>query len=70
MGTREGEGSEMRAYKFYFRHPSEGNKLIAMLPERRRDLQRVTEESVIKWVKQTIGSRADSRNIYYVEIEI
>jgi hypothetical protein len=60
----------MRGYKFYFRHSPGEDRLIAMLPERRRDLQRVTEESVIKWIKQTIGSRADSRNLYYVEVEI
>ena len=60
----------MRGYKFYFRHPSVGDKLIAMLPQRRSDPQRVTEESVIKWIKHTIGSRADSRNIYFVEVEL
>ena len=39
----------MVAYEFYLKN-SEGNKsLIGILPERRKDPERITQKSILKW---------------------
>ena len=42
----------MVAYEFYRFDKLKGRDLIAILPERRRTPERITEESVMKWVKK------------------
>jgi hypothetical protein len=39
----------MVAYEFYLKDP-EGNKsLIGILPERRKDPERITQKSILRW---------------------
>jgi hypothetical protein len=60
----------MVAYEFYS-HDDEnnGDHLIGILPERRRDPRRITDESVINWVTKLIGHEVDARNIFFVRID-
>jgi hypothetical protein len=61
---------EMVAYEFYWRNKSEGDKLIGILPERRKNPERISHESVMKWVRMVLGDLADKNNVYFIEVEV
>ncbi len=59
----------MKAYELYLLDPVEGYELIGVLPERRKDRKRVTEESVTIWAKMILGSSdLKDRSILFKEI--
>ena len=60
----------MVAYEFYSRDETDICRLIGILPERRKDLARITEESIMKWVKMVMGDAADIRNVYFVRVTL
>ena len=60
----------MIAYEFYWRDPLKGYQLIGTLPERRRDLRRITNESVMNWGKKTIGENIDFDNLFFYQLTI
>jgi len=60
----------MVAYEFYWRDKTDGDKLIGILPERRRKPERITQESVMKWVRMLLGDIADNHNIYFIQVEV
>jgi hypothetical protein len=43
---------------------------IRILPERRENLKRVTEKSIMDWVKKFLGDYEDIKNIYFVQVKI
>ena len=43
------------AYEFYIPDSDKGPQLIGILPERRRDPRRISEESIMKWGERVIG---------------
>ena len=57
----------MVAYEFYRQKPN-GCHLIGILPERRKDLERITEESIMNWVRILLGDGADLRNIFFIKV--
>ncbi len=58
----------MTIYRFY-RRDSEGDQLIGILPERRKDpKERITEASVIQWVRSIVAD-IDLSNIYFISVE-
>ncbi len=59
----------MVAYEFYRREIGDGDKLIGILPERRRTPERITEESVMKWVRMVLGECAEN-SVYFVQVEV
>jgi hypothetical protein len=59
----------MVAYEFYSRDENYGDNLIGILPERRKDPRRITDESVINWVRKLLGREVDVGNIVFVRIE-
>ena len=60
----------MIAYEFYW-HDQEGKShLIGILPERRKNLERITQESIINWGKMAIGPDGDPDSIYFVKIKV
>ena len=60
----------MTAYEFYSLDDMDGFHLIGLLPERRRDPERITEESVISWVRQLLGDEADIQDIFFGRIKL
>jgi len=60
----------MLAYEFYYHNNETTPQLIGILPERRKDLQRITSESVMNWVKTFLGDEEDMRRISFVEVSI
>ncbi len=62
----------MVAYEFYLRDEGRGDQLIGILPERRKDPERITEASIMNWVKIVLGSEVNGNldNIYWIKVEI
>jgi hypothetical protein len=59
----------MKAYEVYELNPATGNgTMIGILPERRKDLNRTTRESVLNWGRVLLGDKAQNAEIYFVEI--
>ena len=59
----------MILYELYWRDKTGKEYFIGTLPERRKDPQRITEESVLNWGKDFIGNGSDPKNIYFVRVE-
>jgi hypothetical protein len=60
----------MVAYEFYLRDHEIGDSLIGILPERRRDSERINKNSIMRWGKMVLGSRGDTKRIYYVKVKV
>jgi hypothetical protein len=60
----------MVAYEFYWRDREEKEHFIGILPERRKNPERITKKSVMNWVKNVLGENEDVKEIYFVQIEI
>ena len=60
----------MVAYELYVHDKAQGYKLIGILPERRKDPKRITEESVLKWGRMLLGGNADDKKIMFKKMII
>ena len=58
------------AYEFYCHDETGKEHLIGILPERRKNPERITGESILNWASKVIGSHSDVINIYFVQIEM
>jgi len=61
---------DMLAYEFYYRDDTERSQLIGILPERRKDPQRITSDSIMNWVEKVLGSNWDISKIIFVKVMI
>ncbi len=60
----------MVAYEFYWRDETGKEHLIGILPERRKNPERITKGSVLNWGSKIIGDSSDVNNIYFVQVEM
>ncbi len=60
----------MIAYEFYIRDPVKGDRLIGILPERRKDSSRITEKSIMHWVESILGRSINGEEVYYIKVRI
>jgi hypothetical protein len=60
----------MVAYEFYVYDEMEESQSIGILPKRRKDPLRITQQSVMKWGKIVVGDNIYINNIYFVQVEI
>ena len=63
----------MIAYEFYRRVPLGEDRLIGVLPERRRKPERITRDSIMNWAKMLVITMPEDefhRNVYFLQIEI
>lgn len=60
----------MIAYEFYWRNGIKGNELIGILPERRKDPKRISQESVMNWGKIILGEFVDENEIFFIKVNI
>ncbi len=58
------------AYEFYIKGEDNSSHLLGILPERRRNEERITYESVMNWGRIFLGEEERSRNLYCVRVEI
>jgi hypothetical protein len=60
----------MVAYEFYWRDEMGRIHFIGILPERRKNSERITNDSVLNWGWKVIGENSDVNNIYFVQVEM
>jgi len=60
----------MIAYEYYCRNDMRGYELLGVLPERRKDIDRVTTKSIIGFGKKFWGDNVDMNNILFIRISI
>ena len=58
----------MMAYEFYCRNGTGEIHLIGILPERRKDPERITQKSIMNFGKMLIGDNAGPENFYFVQV--
>jgi len=61
----------MTAYEFYCRD-ARGVSLIGILPERRKNPERINHESIMNWIRIVLGNNAnvDFNSIYFIQVEV
>ncbi|OGP86819.1 MAG: hypothetical protein A2156_13025 [Deltaproteobacteria bacterium RBG_16_48_10] len=62
----------MVAYEFYWTNGKGKEHLIGILPERRKNPQRITRESILNWVKMVLrdSSGVDFNSIYFTQVDV
>jgi len=60
----------MVAYEFYWLDPKGGYQIIGVLPERRKNPERVTEESIMRWGKNIFGNDLNTKDIFFIQVTI
>ena len=64
-------GVNMVAYEFYWRDAITGcHQLVGIIPERRRNPERVDRESIVNLGKLIIGEDMDAKNILFITVTI
>ena len=59
----------MVVYEFYRRIPGGEDKLIGILPERRKDKKRITHHSIMNWARLLVPEQIFSDKVYFVRLE-
>jgi len=60
----------MIAYEFYRRVSYGDDRLIGVLPERRKDPKRITKNSIMNWGKLVAPEDFFNERVYFVRVEI
>jgi hypothetical protein len=56
------------AYEFYFHDPRKGIQFAGIFPERRKDLRRVSRDSIKKLGKRLIEKDLDSKEVSFNKV--
>jgi hypothetical protein len=60
----------MVAYEFYWLNPTGGYQIIGVLPERRKNPARVTQQSIMNWGVRIFGKELDTKDIFFIQVTI
>ena len=60
----------MLVYELYIFNKTKGYELIGVLPERRKNPTRITNDSVMNWGKMLLGDDVDSKSIFFKRVTI
>jgi hypothetical protein len=60
----------MLAYELYIFDQINGYELIGVLPERRKNPKRMTEDSVMSWGRMLLCDNADNKSIYFKKVTL
>lgn len=60
----------MTAYEFYWCDPVKGYELLGVLPERRKNPERITKKSVMGWVEKVFGNNLNTKDLYFIQVTI
>ncbi len=58
----------MVAYAFYMFKDIEKIHFIVLLPERRKNPKRITQESILNYMRTNLGNEADVDNLFFIEL--
>jgi hypothetical protein len=59
----------MVVYEFYRRVPGGEDRLIGVLPERRKDNERITNQSIMNWAKLLVPEQIINDMVYFIRVE-
>ena len=60
----------MIAYAFYWLEEIDKAHFIGLLPERRKNPERITQESISNFVRIILGNEADIDSLFFIEITL
>lgn len=60
----------MIAYEFYKRDEKGNNHFIWILPERRKNPIRITQESIINWGRKAVVDNTEVKDLFFVRVEL
>lgn len=60
----------MTAYEFYWCDGGGRFHLVGLLPERRSNLTRITQESVMNWGRSVVGNTLHGNSLYFIQVEL
>jgi hypothetical protein len=60
----------MITYAFYWLEEVDKVHFIGLLSERRKDSERITQESISNFVRTILGNKADIDNLFFIEITL
>jgi hypothetical protein len=60
----------MTAYEFYWHDDIKGYELIGILPERRKNPDRISQESIMNWGKKLLGDTKNNNDLFFIQITI
>ena len=60
----------MEAYEFYWRDEKGKEHFIGILPERRKDPKRITNKSIMNWMRKILGEVTDLNDIFFITIKM
>ena len=60
----------MVAYEFYWLDPAGACQVIGVLPERRKDSERVTQESIMNWGMNFFAKDLMIKDIFFIQVTI
>jgi hypothetical protein len=60
----------MLAYEFYARDEIGRDNLLGILPERRKNPERITQESIMNWGRIVAGDDIGVKDISFIQVEI
>ena len=60
----------MVAYEFYRRDEKGNNHFIWILPERRKNPTRITQESIMNWGKKAAIDSQEVKDLFFVRVEL
>ncbi len=55
----------MISYELFAFDEKNGYEFIGILPERRKDPKRITDESVVNWGRMVLGDRSEGKKILF-----
>jgi len=58
------------AYQFYLIDDQDEFHLLGILPERRKNPSRISQESIMKWGKLIVGENLGVNNFYFIQVEL
>ena len=60
----------MIAYAFYWVEEIDKVHFIGLLPERRKNPERITQESISNFARTILGNEADVDDLFFIEIRL
>jgi hypothetical protein len=59
----------MTAYEFYWEDSDGRPHFFGILPERRKNTERITQESIMNWGMMVMGNREGIKKIFFVKVD-
>ncbi len=60
----------MVAYEFYWLESTGGSQIVGVLPERRRDPERISHECILNWGRKFFPKGLVAKNIFFLRVTV